>query len=105
MRPCLMNDTSRGNDEKVGSRIYIKKGFWVSLGAASGIGLAGLVVMGIGEISIFIGNIPTAYTVLTKEDDEYCKQRYCKTTFSQRLQDAYSVFQLCRKDSICIWKQ
>ena len=93
------------NDKKQASPgLYIRKGFWISLGAAAGIGLVGASIMGIGELSTFIGNIPVAYKVLTQKDSEYCNSRFCKTTFQQRLYEAYAVFQLCRKDSICIWK-
>jgi hypothetical protein len=99
-----MNETPENNNEKVNSKTYIKKGFWISLGAAAGIGLVGASIMGISELSTFIGNIPVAYKVLTQEDSDYCSSRYCKSTFSTRLQDAYAVFQLCKKDSICIWK-
>lgn len=99
-----MNETKQGNDENVNSKTYIKKGFWISLGAAAGIGLVGASIMGISELPTFIGNIPVAYKVLTQKDSDYCSSRYCKSTFSTRLQDAYAVFQLCRKDSICIWK-
>ena len=99
-----MDETKQDNDEKISYKTYIKKGFLISLGAASGIGLIGASIIGISELPTFIGNIPVAYKVLTQKDSDYCSSRYCKSTFSTRLQDAYAVFQLCRKDSICIWK-
>ena len=37
-----MNETKQGNDENVNSKTYIKKGFWISLGAAAGIGITAL---------------------------------------------------------------
>ena len=92
------------NNKNQHPKTYIQKGFWISLGAAAGIGLVGASIIGISELSTFIGNIPVAYKVLTQKDSDYCSSRYCKSTFSTRLQDAYAVFQLCRKDSICIWK-
>lgn len=99
-----MNEKKQGNDENVNSETYIKKGFWISLGAAAGIGLVGASIIGISELPTFIGNIPVAYKVLTQKDSEYCNSRFCKTTFQQRLYEAYAVFRLCKKDSICIWK-
>jgi hypothetical protein len=99
-----MDETKQDNDEKISYKTYIKKGFLISLGAASGIGLIGASIIGISELPTFIGNIPVAYKVLTQKDSDYCSSRYCKSTLSTRLQNAYAVFQLCRKDSICIWK-
>ncbi len=52
-----MNENKQGNDENVDSKTYIKKGFWISLGAAAGIGLVGASIMGISELPTFIGNI------------------------------------------------
>jgi len=99
-----MPESNRSDEEQVNSKTYIKKGFWISLGAAAGIGLVGASIMGISELSTFTGNIPVAYKVLTQKDSVYCNSRFCKTNLQQRLYEAYAVFQLCRKDSICIWK-
>ena len=99
-----MSEKKQENDKNVNSKTYIQKGFLISLGAAAGIGLVGASIMGISELPTFIGNIPVAYKVLTQKDSDYCSSRFCKTTFQQRLYEAYAVFQLCRKDSICIWK-
>jgi hypothetical protein len=92
------------NNEKVNPKSYIKKGFWISLGAVGGIGIIAIGIIGIGELPTFIGNIPTAYKVLTQKDSEYCNNRFCKTNLQQRLYEAYAVFVLCRKDNICMWK-
>jgi len=93
-----------GKDDLVNPKSYIKKGFWISLGAAGGIGIIAIGIIGIGELSTFVGNIPVAYRALTAKDDEYCKDRYCEKTALSRMVDAYSVFVLCRKNNICMWK-
>jgi hypothetical protein len=92
------------NNEKVNPKSYIKKGFWISLGAAGGIGIIAISIIGIGEVSTFLGNIPVAYRALTAKDDDYCKDRYCEKTPASRFIDAYSVFVFCRKNNICMWK-
>jgi|LauGreDrversion4_2_1035121.scaffolds.fasta_scaffold1539061_2 hypothetical protein len=92
------------NNEKVNPKLYIKKGFWISLGAVGGIAIIAIGVIGIGELSSFVSNIPVAYRALTAKDDDYCKDRYCEKTALSRIMDAYSVFVLCRKDNICMWK-
>jgi hypothetical protein len=92
------------NNDKVNPKSYVKKGFWISLGAAGGIGIIAISITGISELSTFVGNIPVAYRALTAKDDNYCKDRYCEKTVSSRIIDAYSVFVFCRKDNVCMWK-
>jgi len=96
--------TNQDKDNLVNPKSYIKKGFWISLGAAGGIGIIAIGIIGIGELSSFVSNIPVAYRALTAKDADYCKDRYCEKTTLSRIMDAYSVFVLCRKDNICMWK-
>jgi hypothetical protein len=64
-----MNETKKNDDEKVNPKSYIKKGVWISLGAAAGICLTAASIMNISKIPACLNGCFTA------KDSEYCSSR------------------------------
>lgn len=44
---------SAGDNEKVNSKSYIKKGFWISLGAIGGLGITGIIIISIFTLGLY----------------------------------------------------
>jgi hypothetical protein len=91
----LMNETKKSDDERVNPKSYIKKGFWISLGAAAGICMTAASIMIISKIPAFINATIPAYTVLTERYEPCDIGGYCKIPLSKRIQSAFGTLKYC----------